>query len=151
MRSLGFQTVISSLCIFKFSGTCSSLSNSNVSSIRYCLNKCGVCTAEIAPVSQTSQSFWGVLHLLPCSPRTAEINILPSVNPLFPFSPGLYQLCKWRREGGRGCWERHCPFSGEWSGSTMQIFIWRPWELGEGFSCELSRRGALHPCSHTPA
>lgn len=50
-------------------------------------------------MSQTSQSFWGQkFSSSPCSPGTAGINILTSVNPLFPFSPGLYQL--W--EGGMG-------------------------------------------------
>lgn len=53
--------------------------------------------------------------------------------------------------GERGRLEGHCPFSREWSGSTMQIFIWRPWEPGEGFSCELSRRGAVCPYSCTLA
>lgn len=78
----------------------SSLSNSNIASIRYCPNKRGVRAAEIASVSQTPQSFWGqkFSSSSPCSPGRAEINILTSVNPLFPFSPRLYQL--W--EGGMG-------------------------------------------------
>lgn len=74
--------------------------SSGIASIRYCLNKRGVRAAEIASASQTSQSFWGqkFSSCSPCSLGMAEINILTSVNPLFPFSPGLYQL--W--EGGIG-------------------------------------------------
>lgn len=59
MRSLGLQAVISSPCTFAFSGPCSSFSNSNIASIGYCLHKREIRAAEIASVSQTSQSFWG--------------------------------------------------------------------------------------------